>query len=101
MNTNHADQAGIRPVPEIIRRVDLPDIGLAPRRRRLRRALYDLGLDRLDGVEWCRLDAHGLQLAALDDHQLDSLIRTLEDVADRLPPRPRPESGPGQLSLGF
>ena len=67
--------------------------------RRLRRALYDLGLESVTGSDWCSFADGYLVFAPLDARRADRLIGALEDIAERLPAARPPVPGPGQLSL--
>ncbi len=67
--------------------------------RRLRRALYDLGLESVTGSDWCSFSGDTLVFAPLDARRADRLIGALEDIAERLPAVRPPVPGPGQLSL--
>lgn len=73
----------------------------AARRRRLRRALADLGLDRILGDNWCAIGDDGFDFAHLNARQADQLTCALEDLTQRLIPKPAPRPGPGQGSFGF
>ena len=101
MSDDDADRAVLRAALQVIEEAELPATRLAARRRRLRRALRDLGLDRVTGTEWCRIGDSGFEFSELDGRQADQLVRALEDLAERLPPRPPPLPGPGQLGLGI
>jgi len=72
---------------------------IAARRRRLRRALYDLGLTGILGPHWCQIGDDGFEFEPLSARQADRLAYALEELARRLPPTPRPQPGPGQGSL--
>ena len=67
--------------------------------RRIRRALYDLGLETLVGAQWWGYVDGYLVFAPLNARRADRLIGALEDIAERLPAVRPPVPGPGQLSL--
>lgn len=67
--------------------------------RRLERALYDLGLDRVLGSGWFTVTDRGLEFADLDARRADRLIRALEGIAEQLPSEPPALPGTGQLAF--
>ena len=72
------------------------------RRRRLLRALYDLGLLDIVGRDWVGIGDIGFDFAELSDRASDRLTCALEDIARVWEGhRPRTQVLPGQLSFGF
>ena len=57
---------------------------LAPRLRRLQRALGDLRLSPTVGDAWVRVGADGFEFGTLSDDAADRLALALEDLARRL-----------------
>lgn len=100
MNEQH-ERAIVTAAEAIIEDHAIHATRIAARRRRLRRALADLGLDRILGDSWCAIGDDGFDFAHLNGRQADQLTCALEDIADRLPPTPAPLPGPGQCSFDF
>lgn len=69
--------------------------------RRIRRALYDLGLEPLVGAHWCGYIDGALVFGALSPRQADAFTCALEDLAERLPALASPVPGAGQLRLSL
>ncbi len=72
---------------------------LACRLRRLRRALFDLGLLDTVGPGWCRVGEAGFEFSHLSDRKADQLVIALESLAERLPDPRIPEPGSGQTRM--
>lgn len=73
---------------------------LAPRRRRIVRALFDLGLIEVVGADWTSVVDAGLEFATLSEEVADRLACRLEDLAAGIA-NPPPCPGRGQLGLDF
>jgi hypothetical protein len=75
---------------------------LTYRRRRLLRALYDLGLLDIVGRDWVSIGDTGFSFAELSERASDRLTCALEDNARGWENnRPEPQPVPGQLSFDF
>lgn len=101
MDKSASDREAIRAAHAIIETHDTHATRIACRRRRLRRALGDLGLAQILGPEWCRIGDDGFEFAPITARQADQLTAALEDLAERVPPHPAPRPGPGQQALDF
>lgn len=93
------DHALVDEIEAIVEAVALDAERLASRRRRLLRALWDLGLLDIVGRDWVRL-GDGFTFADLDPAAADRFTSALEDLAGsgRVT---RPTQCAGQLALDF
>ena len=94
------DQAVLEAAAAIIADVHSASVSYVPQRKRLNRALADLGLLDLLGMNWIELEGDEISFASIDRRTLDALVRRLEDLAPRRSvPSRRP--GPAQPTLDF
>lgn len=72
---------------------------MAIRKRRLERALQDLGLKGVLGEEWSTLVGSDLCFAPLRGQRADKLVTALERLAEAAPRRAPVPASPRQLRL--
>jgi hypothetical protein len=68
-------------------------------RRRVNRALLDLGLDEVLPPGFVTIGAEGLAFQSLSAHQSDRLVHALEELVGRVPAPPVPLPYDGQPAL--
>lgn len=98
MINHHSTPDPVTVAEEHVHGLAVPMTRLYHRRRRLLRALSDLGLLEVVGADWCRLGTEGIAFGELTAAQSDRFLRLLEDLAAEHQP-PVIEPGEGQLSL--
>lgn len=96
---NNHDERVIDTVAEILNAASPMATRMSVRRRRLLRALDDLGLLDAVGDDFVHIADNGLEFTTLDDRRSDRLVNLLEDLATRAPRRAN-HPARTQLTLG-